>query len=111
MRINVSEARHQAQMLGNNASTLLAIRKQLESFQGSLNSHWQAEEMNHVNRAINNIQDELSSIAATLTQLEAAIVHTAQAIRQEEIAEEERQRQLEEAKQKEREMMLKQNGR
>ncbi|CEG29383.1 hypothetical protein [Bacillus sp. B-jedd] len=88
MGINVGQARHQAQVLASQAKNLHEISNQIVSYESMLNSYWQAEEMKYVNQAINKIEIELRSTAATLTQLESIIIHTAQMIRQEEMEEE-----------------------
>lgn len=88
MGINVVQARHQAQVLASQAKNLHEISNQIVSYESMLNSYWQAEEMKFVNQAINKIQIELRITAATLTQLESTIIHTAQMIRQEEEEEE-----------------------
>ncbi|WP_043932607.1 hypothetical protein [Bacillus sp. EB01] len=110
MSLNVSAARQQARALGNNADEVKAISNQLESFQYNLNSHWQAEEMTYVNRAFNRIQQELSSIAVTLNQLETSIIDAAEAIRREEELEEKRKQEEEERKQEELEAKMKLSG-
>jgi len=88
MGIDISRARYQANRISNCANVLRDTRRSLESFRESLNPAWQAEEMIYVNRAIQSITNEMSSLASTLSSLESEIISIAYQIKSEEEARE-----------------------
>ena len=87
MGINVSAAKLQAHRLGSSASQLKNIKGNFQTINANLKSYWQGDEIAYVNSAFNNIENELSTIASTLLQLEKDIIDAAIRIQQREIAE------------------------
>jgi septal ring factor EnvC (AmiA/AmiB activator) len=93
VKVNVDLAVRQADWLGSYADDLEGMKKDIETFKTQLNEGWEAEEMSHVNAAIERIISDISKVTTKLDSLQTDIVSAAHDIRREE---EERERQLKE---------------
>jgi peptidoglycan hydrolase CwlO-like protein len=85
MGINVGLACSQASALNNYAERLRTVRTGLIQYKGNLNEKWQATEMRLINNAIDELVNELQSIASSLESIGSDIRTTAYEIRNEEI--------------------------
>ena len=81
MGINLVIANEQAQQAKVQARKLQELRKELLSFQGSLQSHWNGREMTYINRAIENILKKLASTSGDLNNIGADIATAASAVK------------------------------
>lgn len=97
MGINVGYAQSRARELSGYAGDLRGIKSGLAQQKIELNQAWKSVEMQYVNRAIDMITAELTSLAAELDSLGGDIIAVANEIRQEEIAAEEARRAAAEA--------------
>ncbi|WBL14619.1 hypothetical protein [Sutcliffiella sp. NC1] len=80
----VSYARNQVSEIVSNRSSLTRVIDQLNSFKTTLNSGWQAKEIDYVNIAIDNINKEINRITNELESIENAIMTAAYEIEREE---------------------------
>lgn len=86
MGINLNSAHYHANRIKKAASALKAVRTDLMSSKNSINQSWTAKEMIYINRAFNDLNRELSSLAANLNALSNNIVSAAYQIKREEEA-------------------------
>ncbi len=85
--MNFYQAISQGNKLKDDYSLCLRdIRNKLNSYKANLNNSWQAEEMVLINRAIDGINNDISSLSTTLDSLGQDIITTANDIKREEEA-------------------------
>lgn len=88
MKIDVLRQSGIAREIGQQETSLGAIKEGLESYKGSLRKSWDADETIHMTHAMELIQSSIGRIASSLSAIESDIISTATAIRQEEDAKE-----------------------
>lgn len=81
MGINTNLANSQASSLNYCADELREIRNNILSYKNTLNSLWMAQEMAHVNIAIDRILAELGSLIADLPSVASDIGSSAREIK------------------------------
>jgi uncharacterized protein YukE len=86
MGINVTQAASQAAKLREQAEALHGIKSALVHVKSSLTSGWQAEEILHVQRALDSINQEIGVLSRELDSLGSTIQATAYEIKREEEA-------------------------
>ena len=90
MAIDVSAANVRARELRQQASELRDVKKRIDAYKNVLNLNWQGTEVQYYITAINKVGGKITSTANEMDSLADSIVSTANQIRAEEIAEEQR---------------------
>lgn len=90
MGINVGAAFSQAARANGAGNSAEAIASELNNLQATMNAHWKSEEMNAVNRAIDQIEQNLRQQGRLLQMLENDIRDVALEIQREEELERQR---------------------
>ncbi len=86
MGINVELANAQAGTCRNYAAELRELRNSLLQFKSGLDQAWQAEEMQYVNDAIDQILHEIYGVSNQIDELGGDVISVANEIRREEEA-------------------------
>lgn len=90
MGIDVSAAYARAGELRQQASELRDVKKRIDAYKNMLNLSWQGTEMQYYITAINKVGGKITSTVNAMDSLAGSIVNTANQIRAEELAEEQR---------------------
>jgi len=86
MAINIAVANRQAAQLAQLAAQLAEAKSSLGVYQAALSGHWQAAEMNHINKAIEQVSAQINGAAQSLYALSDDVKSVAAAIKREEDA-------------------------
>jgi len=80
-RINLQREINNGNRVRSEAGDLRDVRTDLRSYHGTLQSQWKAKEMTHINNAINNLLESLSSAATELDSIGDDVIAAAHEVR------------------------------